>query len=403
MFFGITMLVVAVVFLLLAIKNFYRLLHEKEGEEGTDTQDQYAINRRLVSVMIAEGYLALLVIGGSIPPLEGWDPGFAFMLVIMFHLIASWRKVGPTELGAILFFGRPLYAVESGLRFVPWLVCTLTKDTRLTIEAELPADPEKIYRGERDKPEVVPENLLKEGFRPPIRVTFLGISKEKKRGTGEGEITKTEETEEAVDDPLEERVTAETPLIVRWRIVDYVRFLTTIGDQEQARIQMADIGIVVIADKLPQLTVAQALQEKKEVDKTLKGELSKTTESWGIEIKDASIKSINLSHELNTELQKIAEARATRRRNKLEGEGAGAKEQATLDGRTNGLKRMREELGVSAEAVLAAETARAITSNPGQKTIIAGVAGFQEIAGVVTGIADSFRENKNGPEKGGAS
>lgn len=386
--FGILMLIIAAILTSMAGWAFYQLLRERPREETLS----YKQNRRLQNKMAATGYGSLLIIGGSIPPVDGWDPGLVFMLLVAFHFLASWRIVSTKELGAVLFFNKPLYPVEHGLRFVLWLVCSLSKETRLTIEDEIPADPEKIYRGKRDEPEVVPENLLKEGFRPPIRVTFLAVAKEKKV-TGEGE--------ETVDDPLEERITAETPIIVRWRIVDYIRFLTTIGGRDEAARQMQDMAVAVLADIFPKLTVADAIRTKGDVDKTLNTQLATTTESWGIKIENAVVKSINLSHELNLELQKIAEARAKKRRDKLEGEGAGAKEQATLAGRTAGLKKMQDDLGISSHAVLAAETARAITSNPGQKTVIVGAAGFQELLGVVAAAGETLKTVKD--EKGGVA
>ena len=103
-----------------------------------------------------------------------WNWGFAVFLSQLFYVLISFRIMGPTELGALLFFGKPIRDVDSGLTFVPFLVCQLVKNTRNVIEDELPARPELIYRSERGKEEVVPENLLKAGYKPPIRIQFGG-------------------------------------------------------------------------------------------------------------------------------------------------------------------------------------------------------------------------------------
>lgn len=394
---------------------------EEKDEKRADNETNemlYKRNRRLAWSTVIAVYIAIILITFTFWPTENSaDPVTGTMLTILFHFLASWRMVGATELGAILFFGKPLYPVDQGLRFVPWLVCQLSKETRLLKQYELPTEPEKIFRGPRNEPEVVPENLRKEGFRPPIRITFAGISEEaavkteetKKVDTGatpkEGAASAGVKTESkgrvAVDDPLQERVTAETPIVVWLRIVDYIRFLTTIGDIDEARKQMEDAAVKVLSQHFPKITVAEAFKEKEKYDKEVLDGLKIKTASWGVEVDDAAVKNILLSHELSIELQKIAEARAKKRRDKLEGEGAGAKEQGTLDGRTAGLVKMKRDLAVSGHAVLAAETARGITSNPGQKTVIVGAAGIQELLGVVVAAGKTLETVKD--EKGGAT
>src|SRR3989344_8486039 len=101
-----------------------------------------------------------------------WNWGLAAFLFQLFYLLISFRIVGPTELGAILFFGKPVKEVSSGLNFVPFLVCRLVKNTRNIIEIELPTRPELIFRSELEKEEVVPKDLLDHGYKPPIRVQF---------------------------------------------------------------------------------------------------------------------------------------------------------------------------------------------------------------------------------------
>ncbi|MBU4479969.1 hypothetical protein KKG48_00810, partial [Patescibacteria group bacterium] len=137
---------------------------------------------------------------------------------------------------------------------------------------------------------------------------------------------------------------------------------------------------------------------------------------WGVDILKAEIKLINFSKSLNKEIQSMAEATAKKRAaitvaegkkesDKLEGEGKGAAEEATLRGRTAGLEHMAEKLKVHGSLVLGAETARGITNNAGQKTIIAGADGFGDLiktAGAIAGTVMSIPQTANSTENGNA-
>jgi len=323
--------------------------------------------------------------------------GLIIFLFQVLYTVAGFRIVGPTELGARLFLGKPINNLTSGLVFIPPGICQLSKGTRLTIEDELPADPQHIYRVKRGEPEVVPPELVGIMF-PPIRIPFG-------------------HPDEPSDDPLDVRITAEVVPIVRWRIVNYIQFLTTIGSREEARRQMEDIMITVLMREFSKVTPAAALKDLEKYGKLLKSELrdlvadTKSSRPWGIEIAIAEVKSIIFSHELSVAILKvpeatleakatIIEAEAQRKKLELEGKGEGAKERETLKGRTTGLKKMMTELELKGPAVLGAETARAITQNPGQKTVVVGASGFKELIGIADAAGSVM---KNTEEKGGAS
>lgn len=378
----------------------FRLL---QGEPAIETippdeiPQRYKRYRENVLQMTLFAYAAVLLLGSTLPPVEDISPLLAAALFVIFHLLASLRMVGAQEFGAVLLYGKPLYPLDSGLRFIPWLIGTIAKETRLVIEDERPADPEKIFRVGRDQPETIPLDLQEKGYRPPIRITFAGIEKEEKTEGKDGELQK---KERSVDDPLEERITAETPIVLRWQINDFLKFLVTVEDREDARRQMEDVAVAVLSQHFTQVTVAQALQSKKTYDDKLQKALQDATANWGVVIHMAAVKNIILSRELNVEVQRIAEARAKRRRDILEGEGLGARERAILDGRTEGLRHMAEQTGVDAEVVFASETARAITDNESDRLIIAGGRGFADIAGAASVLADEFRRGRGRKARG---
>lgn len=306
--------------------------------------------------------------------------GLSVFLAQILYTFASLQTVGPTELGARLFFGKPIDTVSSGLVFIPLGFFRLSKETRLTVQDELPADPEKIFRDEDVK-------IPPEGTFPPIRIPF-GYPKEKS------------------DDPLNVRVTTEVVPIVRWKIVDYIKFLTTIGDRTEARRQMNDIAIAMLTSEFAKITPAKALEDLAEYNQKLKKEIGSRVETWGIRMENAQIKAINFSKPLNKAIQLVpiatANARATiinaeaeRKKRKLEGQGAGEAEQAILKSRSTGLKDMADKLEINSNVVLGAETARAVTANPGQKTVIAGSSGFSDLVATAAAVGEVFSTAKD--------
>ncbi len=325
-----------------------------------------------------------------------WNWGLATFLTQIIYVLISIRMVGPTELGAKLFFGKPLYELSSGFVFVPFGICQLEKETRLTIQDEIPADPQHIFR--KEDVEIVPP-----GFFPPIRIPFgfkKGIKELEKiklvTSEGEKELDLTAFPE---DDPLDIRVTAEVVPVIRWKIKNFIRFLTTIGSRTEARRQMEDRAISSLTREFAKITPAVALANLGRYSMSLEYEIEKRITGWGIELEDVQVKVINFNRSLNTAIASVPIANLTREKDRLEGEGLGAKEKATLFGRTEGLKQMANELQIHGSAALGAETARVITQNPGQKTIVIGSSGFSELVGIASAIGESFKKEEKKEER----
>lgn len=298
---------------------------------------------------------------------EIWNWGEVFFLTHVLYTVASLRVIGPTELGAILFFGKPITEVRSGLVFVPRFICRLQKETALVIQKELPADPEHIFRNE-DK-EKVPE-----GFFPPIRIPF----------GHPGSKLPPDFEPAGENDPLDVRVTAETVIIIRVRITkgSYITLLTNIGSVEEAIRQIRDTAVAMAFREFAKVTPAVVMKNLERYNKMLETEIQElVTTDWGLSLGGAQIKLINFHRELNTAIGEVSiatlkgkatviSAEAERQKRELHGKGDAAAELAVLTNRTTGLAGMTKGLGIGAEIVISAETARAVTSNPGQKTKI---------------------------------
>ncbi len=314
--------------------------------------------------------------------------------VLLLYLAGSLRIVGPKEQGCVLLLGRPLFNVSSGLVFVPLLICWLVTETRLVIQDELPAEPEKIYRASAGDPEgsTVPPELQALGMRPPIRVTF----------SGRNQASKDALIEE--NDPYDNRMTEEVVPVIRWRIDDFKTFLTVIGSVDEARKQMEDTCVKMFTERLTKVSPAVALLRISEFSTELQTAIellvhgNNTNPGWGIRIESAQIKAIKFSKTLNTAVQNVIVQERQKMANIREGEGLGGKEKAILDGRTAGLTKMAKDLDVKGHDVLGAETARAIAGEgdkSSQRTIIAGSGGFTDLVGTAAAIAKSFTDKEN--------
>ena len=305
---------------------------------------------------------------------------------IMLYIAASLRIVGPTELGCILRFGKPLKNVSSGLVFAPLWIFTLETETKLVIQDELPTEPDKIYRGSERYPEgsTVPPELAALGFRPPIRVTFSGRNEAVSTAEGIDE-----------NDPYDRRLTEEVVPVIRWEIHDYKVFLQTIGLVAEARRQMEDTCVGTFNEILTKVSPAVALLHLDDYSvNELKPRIDALVDGWGIDVKSAKIKMIRFSKTLNAAVQNVVVQERNKVAKILEGEGQGGKEKAILDGRTAGLTKMREDLKVDGSTVLGAETARAIAGEgdkSSQRTIIAGSGGFADLIGTAVAVGESLK------------
>lgn len=256
---------------------------------------------------------------------------------LILYTVASLSSVGPTELGAILIFGKPVQEVGSGLQLVPIFFCTLVKETRLVVQDQFPGDPEKVDKTDSD--------ITAPGKVSPIRVT-CGAS----GGT---------------DDPIDIRMTVEVSLLSRYRIEkgQFLTFLTTIGSTEEARRQIRDTVEAVLKSEFAKKSPKEILADYANINLILRTAVETLTNSWGIKVEDVQIVDIDLGKKVNQSLRDVpaallqkkvtlTNAEAEMQKRIKEGKGSAEAQKLFLQAQAVGYKKIANELGITEGALI---------------------------------------------------
>lgn len=320
-----------------------------------------------------------------------WNTELLIWIFGILHFAAGIRVIDANRIGGIFVLGWPTCQITGQLLCVPPGLLWMKDEEILTKEMEIPAEPENIWREEAAPPADRPN------LRPPIRITFA-----------EGKDK---------DDPLQRRVTEEVSFFVRLRIEKFFNFYVRIGEMNEAKHQLEDVGVSYLAEVLPGHTLSEAIKKVGDYSGQLKERLVEATIGWGAKVVTARVKQFPFSRSLNAAIQKMAEETAGKRaaiikaegekqKLTLEGKGAANAVQAGIDARTNGYKKMAKDLGVHGKDVLGVETARAIGGSESTK-IIVGTGGFADLIGAGVAIADTVKGSPaktptSAPSQGGA-
>ena len=300
-----------------------------------------------------------------------WNWGWAAFWLQITYLLWSFRRVGPTETGVNLLFGKPIQKMNSGLTFVPYGIFELVTITKIVREKEYP-DPEKLWRGDGPIPE---------GKIPPIRVIQ---GQQKKVGSKE-------------EDPLDKRITTEVSAVVRYRITDFMTFIGTIGSLAELDRTIEDLLVADIRKELAIISPAQTLKTWGFIQKRLQDEVEKLVNSWGVEVQTVRLKEIDIGHRVNTALMDvvaatlnkkttITNAGAEKEKRVLEGTGLAKARRILLEAEAFGYKKIANELNIKeSELILFAETVKTLTENS-QYTLLAGSPGVADLFATIGAI-----------------
>lgn len=211
----------------------------------------------------------------------GTNTGAVLLSLVASYLMFSFTIVNIDEASMMTEWGKPVGNKPAGWYFTPLGVVKIRKEKGTIFQDELPADPEKIYRGDGNPPD---------GMFPPIRVKF-------------GQKNSADRALE--EDPYNIPMVAEVVPVVSWHIDDATTFFRVMGDVGNCRKNMADKAVELFADKLAHMTPAKAALRLSKISQKLEIKLKAETATWGIVIDDAYIKPIIFAHELNDAVVKV--------------------------------------------------------------------------------------------------
>ena len=341
-----------------------------------------------------------LILSGSEFTLLGakWNAGLTLFVFQFLYTLGSLRTIGPDKQGLVLVFGRSVFAARPGLVFVPLFICELELYPLTNIEHEWPGEPEDIFHGDGSPPEG--SNKV-----PPNRITFGDYAEGK---DGDPDDPDGFRKGLSKDDPLNRRVTIEhVPIVGIYKIVDPINFRQKFGSLKEADRILNDVALGAVADDFGKFTAAVVNKHLSKFTEKVEGAVRRFIDpSWGIAILRVQIKQLKPSHGLNTQIEEMAKAAAAkiakvtsaegvREERRLHGEGEGLGQRARLKGFGDGIREGSALAGVSATSFLGADTAKEITKNPGQKTIVVGAGGLSEIIGVASAVGESLKAKKD--------
>jgi len=149
------------------------------------------------------------------------------------------------------------------------VICQLYKETGLTVQIQIPGEPEQVDKSGQDTVEGI-----KTGKVLPIRAP-----------SGSHEIAgKTYPTDYALveKDPLNKRMTLESKCPNSFKeSTDIVMFITTIGSIGEAEKQIRDTAEAVIKGEFVTRTPALVLAHWTKINDSLRGEYNLLVSSWG--------------------------------------------------------------------------------------------------------------------------
>lgn len=366
----------------------------------------------LIAVIIFA--LSFIIALAFVPTIGGMRPWVIVTLLGIFYFAFSWRwwdPINENERAARIFFGQNAGDIASGVPFAPLGLIKVRAVSINVTQREFPGNPNEVYHGDLSKDPGA--NLA--GKVLPIRIPFRSsITLDEAKYLFEELTVSNPKTHSEVTfkhdvppDGLGNRITAELYMIVRFAPRDIYQFVRTIGSIEAAIKQIEDEMVSTATQFLGRMSYAQAIANMRWLDIILYQAVARRTgcedadnsdpdHSWGIELHDVRIKSIELDHTTNQKVRDAAaahfeasatitaaeaEKQAITLRGQGEAEAAKDLEERTLTGRAVGQKKMSEELGVSGAEVQAAEVARAMAE--GGNSIIFGADGLAQAASVV--------------------
>ncbi len=399
------------------------LIREIEAEtakDGTYTVRPKTYRTIVIAYLALQVVLALYLYFGvgiltEVSLTEGFKiyPGLMALILQGIHLAASLKVVKVDDLPGIDLFGRPLFEPKSGLYVVPLFILTLTTMNRNYLDVRFPGPADKIFRVSTgvqvqhpggDMPPVDSEQVR------PIFVT-----------TGEPTLTPQEDKERKAGNwnPLDEQLNIEIAYFVRYRPnQDHGGIFRLIRNIGGIRGKSADETKKVIENLLQeqserdiksvitQQTYATVVENWALVNRVFALKLQQSVLRLGIQVdpRGAGLDDANPSHETNESQMEVARERFRRNQAIIKADGQGKAivtlgrsnaeaEKLRLKALAEGYEKIKTDLGVDGDAVIASETVKAALSEK-TDTLVLGTGGIEQLFGLVKAGQNVLERNK---------
>ena len=363
-----------------------------------------------VSVQVVLGYYALFSLTETVIPVGiPVNVGVVVLLLQAFHFANSIRSIEVNDLAGFSFLGRPLYVPKSGPYIVPLWILKLIKADRNYKDVRFPGPADKIFRVSED----VQKGREEGGDMPPadkpdlVRPIFVT--------TGEPRLTDNdkEKLKESGDwNPLDRQLSVEISYFVRYRPSKDYGGIFRIARNLSAKTEEIDKQIKDLVQEqsgrdmkaiLTRHTSATIIENRDLINKVFILRLRLAVMRLGIDIdKDGcGLDDLNPSRETNkaqatvareqfNKLATITKAEAEGESFALVGAGKGRAKQSRLEGLAKGYKKIKEDLGIDGEDVIASETAKASLDKA--KAFVVGTSGVKELFGLVAAGKEALSE-----------
>lgn len=278
----------------------------------------------------------------------GWGWGIIWGLVA--YLAASFRIVKGNELAIIFRLGEPVREVGSGPKIVPLGFYTRKLFPSTAIQLELPGEPEEVQKED--------EGNVRPGRKVPIRIAQAAAESAifyTPEGTRKTFSEFSPEEKELIKaDLLNERITSEPVILIRWRLVrgQLIKFYQNVGSVEEASRQLADAAIASLNEELTQITVGHTLKTLNMVSRRVRshieifiGEKAEPgggirSAPWGIDLRDVQIKDVDPGETVNRAMAEAAAAIKEREKTVQDAKAEGEARRLVAAGEADGIKAM---------------------------------------------------------------
>lgn len=284
--------------------------------------------------------------------MHGFNVGGVPLIILGFCVVLTFKQIQTNERAAAYFYGTYVALLRPGPHLLPLGVNLYVAPMDLQTILE-PGPRDKIFWG--DEKEELPPGM--------VRPIFMNTRAPK---PGEGEEGKE-------DRPLDVQMTVGLGYTVLWRITAPATFRANVHSIAEARRQIRTISETALAEVISKGTADDAIEGQASVNTGLRERLIELTSHWGIEVIQANLTNINLSHPLAKVMRDRAEAtfigqtnlikaqfnaQARERLGEAEGKALRAETSGPLIGRAEGYGAIMKTLDVPGEKVLDRETVR---------------------------------------------